>query len=266
MSAFEHRADAVGHVVVHPVGIDDPLALAEDDVALHVELQRHALVLRRSGRSRSGSVRAGGPDHQPIGRDVDRADLAAAGPSTITFTPESITAIHWLPRRIGKPLGLHGHVAAREDADSPCPAGRRGRRHARRQIRRRRGCRRCARRCRSGQGAGRSGTSRSGCGVLCLPDAAPPLPVRRRPASDAPCPPVDRRQNVRLPGDCGGLHPNAADRKEPAEPTGVGHPRAPGRRSSAISTSPSRYAIILLGRCSVGSARSIQSTASRLRA
>ena len=47
---IEHGADVVRHVIVHSLGIDDPLAFAEDDVAFHVDLQRRPLVLARPGR------------------------------------------------------------------------------------------------------------------------------------------------------------------------------------------------------------------------
>ena len=49
MSTFgvEHGAHLVPHVVVHAVGVDHALALAEDDVAFHVDFQRGLLVLGR---------------------------------------------------------------------------------------------------------------------------------------------------------------------------------------------------------------------------
>ena len=43
----QDRAHVIGHVVVHPVGMNRAIALAEDDVPFHVELQRRALVLQR---------------------------------------------------------------------------------------------------------------------------------------------------------------------------------------------------------------------------
>ena len=66
----KHCTNLVGHVVVHSLGMYDSLTLAEDNVALHVYLQRNLGVL--SGLTRKvGLLDAGGPNYQPVGRHVD---------------------------------------------------------------------------------------------------------------------------------------------------------------------------------------------------
>ena len=70
----DHRTHLVANVVVHPVGIDVPAPLLEDDVPFHVDFQGN--VGRLEGPvAEIGLLRAGGPDHHPIGGDVDRAQV-----------------------------------------------------------------------------------------------------------------------------------------------------------------------------------------------
>ena len=48
---LQHGADLVVHVVVHPLGMDHALALAEDDVAFHIDFQRGFLTLQALART-----------------------------------------------------------------------------------------------------------------------------------------------------------------------------------------------------------------------
>src|SRR5262245_1016440 len=67
----EDRADLAADVVEHAIGVDSSIALAEDDVAFHVDFERFA-------RGLSGAVEAatgiGAPDDNAIGLDVDVAE------------------------------------------------------------------------------------------------------------------------------------------------------------------------------------------------
>ncbi len=58
-------------VVEHAVGVDDAVALAEDDVAFHVDLERRVVLLRDFADVAAGE--RAGPDHGSVGLDVDRA-------------------------------------------------------------------------------------------------------------------------------------------------------------------------------------------------
>ena len=172
------------------------LALAEDDVALHVELHRHPLVLDRP----SGKVRllhARGPDHQPIGRNVQRAGLAAESVDDDVHPGiddrDPLVAV-----RTGlKPLELDGHVAAGKDANPP-PTGTRRRAAG---GRNRRECRSVGEPARSRHDLGqpdrerghlarpvRPGRPRSP--AACIAPAAPGTASRLRPIREcaAPCP------------------------------------------------------------------------------
>ena len=250
----EHRAHVVGHVVVHPVGVDDPLALAEDDVALHVELQRRALVLRRSARQ-VGLLQAGGPDHQPIGRDVERADLAAAMSVDDDVHPGIDHRDPLVAGRIGEPLGLHGHVAAGKDANPPPPAddvaGPRapaGRRHAAPASRPAPATRHRARASCPPAWPGRPAAGR---GELRLLHRRPPAVFARFGAPPLHAPPIDRRQHVRLAGRRSPLGP--ARRRCCRSGHHVWSVNRGARPTAGdTSTSPSRYAMTLSGRGSVG--------------
>ena len=69
----EDRADLPADVVEHAVGVDDAIALAEDDVAFHVDFERRVVLLRDLADVAARQRRAG-PDDDPIGLDVDRAE------------------------------------------------------------------------------------------------------------------------------------------------------------------------------------------------
>ena len=77
----EHRAHLVPHVVIHAVGIDDAVALAEDDVAFHVDFQRLVLVLRE-GPLMSGCCEA---TVQTTSRSVDRSSVSGPPPTPGMF-------------------------------------------------------------------------------------------------------------------------------------------------------------------------------------
>ena len=124
----EHRADVVRHVVVHPVGVDRPLALAEDDVPFEVEFQRRPLVLE--GRpAHVQPLQAAGPDHHAVGRDVDRAHVADPRKAAAGVDDHVHAGVDpgdlLVGVGIGAELAVDGDVAAGEDADPPHPAGRR---------------------------------------------------------------------------------------------------------------------------------------------
>ena len=126
---FEHRAHLVRHVVIHPLGLDHPLALAENDVPFHVQFQRDSFVLPHFGQI--GHLVAGDPNHQPIGGNVDRPHLAEAGNTADGVDNHVHARVDYsdplVAGRIGKPLDLHGHVAAGIDANPPHALGQRQR-------------------------------------------------------------------------------------------------------------------------------------------
>ena len=72
-SALRIDADLPADVVEHAVGVDGAVALAEDDVAFHVDFERHVAGLRRAAEAAAG-VEA--PDHDAIGFDIDVAERA----------------------------------------------------------------------------------------------------------------------------------------------------------------------------------------------
>ena len=69
----EDRADLAADVVEHAVGVHRAIALAEDDVAFHVDFERVAGLLR--GAAQSG-VGVDAPDDDAVGFDVDVAERA----------------------------------------------------------------------------------------------------------------------------------------------------------------------------------------------
>ena len=73
----QHDAGLAAHVVVHSLGMDFALALAKDDVALHVDFQRPVARLNRLSFG-VAIESALGPDHQVVGVDVDRAEVIQA--------------------------------------------------------------------------------------------------------------------------------------------------------------------------------------------
>ena len=119
----QHGPHVVRHVVIHPLGINHPVALAEDDVPLHVELQGRGLVLLRPTREVGRFLASGGPDHQPIGRNVDRLEALEPVDHDVHARIDRRDPLPAIG--IGEPLGLDGHVATGKDADPP-----RGRRAA----------------------------------------------------------------------------------------------------------------------------------------
>src|SRR4029079_13790073 len=60
-------------IVVHPVGIDDSIALAEDDVPLHVEFEGLIFVLQPLRAKSLALVLR--PQNESIGLDVDGAEV-----------------------------------------------------------------------------------------------------------------------------------------------------------------------------------------------
>ena len=69
----EDRADLSFDIVEHAVGVDGAIALAEDDVAFHVDFERVVALLR--GAVESG-VGVDAPDDDAVGFDVDVAERA----------------------------------------------------------------------------------------------------------------------------------------------------------------------------------------------
>ncbi len=65
----EEGAELAGHVVEHAIGDHGAVALSEDDVAFHVNLQRLVALLR--GAAEAAGVDS--PDDDPVGFDIDVA-------------------------------------------------------------------------------------------------------------------------------------------------------------------------------------------------
>ena len=124
----EHDADAIIHVVIHPLGIGHPLPFPEDDVALHVDLQGDLV----AERPLSGEIRlldAAGPEHEPIGGNVDHGDLDRTYPRTGQPFHDQVDALvhHTHPLvglRVAAPLKLDRDATAGVDGD-PAPSRRR---------------------------------------------------------------------------------------------------------------------------------------------
>ena len=205
----KHRAHLVSHVVIHAVGIDDAVALAEDDVAFHVHFQRFVL-LHREGRIDVGLLRGHGPDHQPVGRQVERQRSAAHAGDVLAGRQALDDHVHALVddglrlvrQRVLFPLGLHRHVAPRIDAD-PHRARRKGR-----GPRRRHGPR---------GGRRQGGVGRRG-DVLHLIHAGLPQHVGVLRIAQVHAALIDARQHVGPAGHVAGIDLHVADRKEAAEP------------------------------------------------
>ena len=70
----EDDADLAADVVEHAVGVHGAVALAEDDVAFHVDFQRHVALLRELRRA--ARVDADAPDDGAVGFDIDVAERA----------------------------------------------------------------------------------------------------------------------------------------------------------------------------------------------
>ena len=69
----EDDADLAADVVEHAVGVHGAVALAEDDVAFHVDFERQIALLRGAGWDRCP---ADAPDDDAVGFDVDVAERA----------------------------------------------------------------------------------------------------------------------------------------------------------------------------------------------
>jgi hypothetical protein len=85
--AVEDDADLPAHVVEHAVGVDGAVALAEDDVAFHVNLERQVARLGEVGGIRA---QAGRPDDGAVGFDVDVAKRAEDGRDFHAFHAEAL--------------------------------------------------------------------------------------------------------------------------------------------------------------------------------
>ena len=72
----EDDADLAADVVEHAVGVHRAIALAEDDVAFHVDFERHFAGLSHAGRA-AADIDA--PDHDAVGFDIDIAERAKRG-------------------------------------------------------------------------------------------------------------------------------------------------------------------------------------------
>ena len=218
----QHRADVVRHVVVQPVGIDDSLALAELDVPLRVELQRRAIVLL-GFTAQPELVVAGRPNHQTIGRDVDRAEVAQPfdrHPFDDHVDARFDHGDRFVAGRVGltPSAELHRHVAAGRHANTPGS----GRRHSHGGPRPRPRSREI------GQSARRScaGGRRRRC-VLHLPHLALARVAHFRRACFHGAP-IDRRKDVRLAGHCSSPHVNRRTAEKTPQPRAIGQPRRPG--------------------------------------
>ncbi len=124
---LEDDARPPGDVVVHAVGVDHGLALAEDDVAFHVDLEGTLPAWNDSPRwSRLEDVFR--PDHQPIGRDVDRVDGDRSDGHVAEPVDDQVHARvdqgdALVGDRIDEPFGLDRHVASWEEPDAPRSLG-----------------------------------------------------------------------------------------------------------------------------------------------
>ena len=100
------------HVVKHAHRLDHPLPLAEDDIALHVEFQRRVGRLRRRA-IQVGLGLAAGPNHEPVGGDVERAGRIDAIDDEIHARRDHgdplVTA-----GGTGKPANIQRHARARK--------------------------------------------------------------------------------------------------------------------------------------------------------
>ena len=121
----QHDSTLLPHVVVHPFGVDDPVALAKDDVAFQVEFQRRLFGLQfLAGRlaAEIQRIQAGGPDDDPVGLDVDLAvrqtrHVLDSGDHHVD--PRRDRGDRLAAVRAGEHFALHPHVAARADDDPP---------------------------------------------------------------------------------------------------------------------------------------------------
>ena len=131
----EDHPHLAADVVEHPVGVDDAVALAELDVAFHVDFERRVLLLRRLAAE--AEIAPGGPNHRAIGGEVDRADGTKRGGDGTGRQPfdQDADAPRGNDRSLagseGLGLDLRGIVAAGEEFDPP-HAGRTGRNQHRR--------------------------------------------------------------------------------------------------------------------------------------
>ena len=71
--AVDRQADLAADIVEHAVGVDRAIALAEDDVAFHVDFERRVGRLRRAGEATAGVEP---PNDDAVGFDVNVAERA----------------------------------------------------------------------------------------------------------------------------------------------------------------------------------------------
>ena len=109
----EDQPDLVANVVVHPVGVNDPFALAEDDISFQVHFQRDFVRLGVFSLKIENTL---GPEDQAVGRNVDRAETGQPVDDQIDSggdDPDRLVGV-----RASRPFDVDRGVAPGENPDT----------------------------------------------------------------------------------------------------------------------------------------------------